>query len=335
VAARRGKPVEGIFAVVGDKAYDSFTADAALAAILAAGPYAAEAVQVLRGDETTWTRVLDLARTRSLFAERRAIVVRGADGLKGEAEGIDDYLADPTPGIALVLMAAKPDRRRASWKAVMAKAEVVKADAPRGAALRALLGNQARERGLRLTGEAVEELIERVGSDPRRLVGELDKLAAFASEQAEPIGAEAVAAVLGRGRAQPLFKLSDAIGGRATGPALELMEDLLEEGEEPLRILATLYRSLRQVRAARALRDARLSREETAARLGLPASMAFKLDALLAAGRAWSDERLAGAIAALDCADLRIKSGSHPRVALLAALAGCCGEPRTWPRPER
>jgi DNA polymerase-3 subunit delta len=325
-----------VYAIVGEKSYDSFVADAALSGILEGGGHAADAVQVLRGDETTWARVLDAAKSGSLFAERRALIVRNADDLKGDAEGLEGYLEDPNPGVTLVLIAARPDRRRSAWKAVMAKAEVVKAEPPRGTALRGLMAKEGRQRGLVLTEEATEDLIGRVGQDVRRLVGELDKLAAFVKDQPGPVGPETVAAVLGRGRAQPLFRLSDAVASRDRAGALELMEDLLEEGEEPLRILATLYRSIRQLRAARGLRASRLGREELAARLGLPPSMAFKLDSILGAARAWPEERLAAAIAALDRADRRIKSGSHPRVALLAALATCCGgEARTSPRSGR
>jgi DNA polymerase-3 subunit delta len=318
-------------------------ADAALAGVLEAGGYPRDAVQVLRGDETSWARVLDAVRTRSLFTERRAVVVRGADALKGEAPGLDGYLDDPTPGVALVLLAAKPDRRRTAWKVLLAKAEVVKAEPPRGAALRGLLASESRKRGVSLSAEGSEELLARVGQDTRRLVGELDKLAAFVADGAGPVGADTVAAVLGRGRAQPLFKLADAVSARDAVTALELMEDLLEEGEEPLRILATLYRSLRQLRAARALAGARLPREELAARLGLPPNMAFKGEAILAAARAWRDAGLADALAALERADRGLKSAdpvlksaSHPRAALTAALLACCGrEATTSSRPGR
>jgi DNA polymerase-3 subunit delta len=291
---------------------------------------------VLRGDETSWARVLDAARTRSLFDEKRALLVRGADGLKGEAPELPAYLDDPTPGVALLLLAPKPDRRRAAWKAVLAKAEVLKADAPRGAALRGFVGGEAKKRGVALAAEGVEELLARAGQDVRRLVGELDKLAAYAGDRAGPIGAEVVAAVLGRGRAQPLYRLADAAAARDAVAALELAEDLLEEGEEPLRILATLYRSVRQLRAARALVGARVGREEAAARLGLPPAMAFKLDSILGAARAWGDEELAAAHDSLEradrglkSADRELKSASQPRVALLRALLACCGRGAT------
>ncbi len=90
---------------------DSLLAEEALARILAEhlGEGVADAVEVLRGEDTSWARVLDDVRTGSLFAPRRAVVVRNAEGLKGEDEGVASYLEDPTPGVLLVLLAAMPD----------------------------------------------------------------------------------------------------------------------------------------------------------------------------------------------------------------------------------
>ncbi|MBI3931949.1 MAG: DNA polymerase III subunit delta [Acidobacteria bacterium] len=334
----KGRPV-AVHAIIGDKTFDSFVAEEALEEALAAavGDERADAVEVLRGEETSWARVLDAVRTRSLFVSRRAVVVRNAEALKGDAEGLDGYLADPTPGVTLVLVAAKPDRRRTTWKRVLERAAVVKAEPPKGQALRAYVRGQVRRRKLQLADAGVEEVLDRVGQDLRRLVGELDKLEAYAGGSSEALTAEDVAAVLGRGLAQPLYRLGDALVERRTADVLELAESLLEEGEDALRLLGAVHRSLRQLRAAVSLRGSRVSREEVAARLGLPPQMAFKAPGLLEAARAWSESQLVAALAAVGEADRRIKTGSNPRVALAAAIVAACGGagPRTSSRPAR
>jgi DNA polymerase III delta subunit len=109
------------------------------------------------------------------------------------------------------------------------------------------------------------------------------------------------------------------------------VERLLGDGEEPLRILSTLHRSVRQVRAARALGAARLPREQIGARL-LPQNVQFKLDALLEASRRWSEPDLRRALAALGEADRRLKTGGDGQTALVAAVAESCGGGVAWPR---
>ncbi len=274
-----------------------------------------------------------------LFVTRRAIVVRGAEGLKGDEEAISAYLDDPSPEVTVVLMASKADRRRAAWKQVIAKGTVHSAEPKKGQALRGYVADHLRRRGLRLDQGAFEELIERVGQDLRRLMGEIDKLEAWAGGP-RTLTAEDVAAVSGRGLARPLYRLGDAIAERDPAAALAFIEELLENGEESPLILGTLHRSLRQMRGLLAMREKRVPREEMAARL-LPGNMAFKLPSLLEASQRWSEAELGRALRALAAADRRLKTGSDARVALTAVVAEACGQGarrsavRPSPRPGR
>lgn len=316
----------------GKRGYDTFLAEQALEQALqaAVGEERQDAVQLIRGEESSWARVLDAARSRSLFSPRRAVVVRGAEGLKGEGEDVAAYLADPTPDVTLVLMAAKLDRRRSVWKRLSDAAQVVGVDPPRGAELRARVSELVRARGLPLTGEGQQELIDLVGQDLRRLVGELDKLEAWGFGE-RSLGADEVALVLGRGLARPVYELADAFQGREAARTLRLLDDLVESGEAPLRILAVLHRALRQLRLARALKAARTPREEMGRALGLPPNMAFKLPDILSRAGGWTDATLRAALQALDRADRRCKTGVDGRVALAAVAAEALGGPAVRP----
>jgi DNA polymerase-3 subunit delta len=192
---------------------------------------------------------------------------------------------------------------------------------------------ELRRRGLRLASDAFDELVAEVGQDLRRLMGEVDKLEAFTGGRKE-IGVDDVAAVLGRGLGQPLYLLSDAFASRDVAKSLGLVERLLGDGEEGLRILSALHRSLRQVRGARAMREARVPRDEIGAKL-LPPNMQFKLDSLLEASRRWSEADLRRGLVTLGRADRRMKRGGDAATTLVAAVAEACGGEATWPRRGR
>jgi DNA polymerase III delta subunit len=140
-----------VHAIVGGKAFDSVLADEALGRVLdeTLGSERGDAVSVLRGDETTWTRVLDAARTRSLFAARRVVVVRRAEALKGDGEGLAAYLdgADAS-GVILVLIAAKVDKRRGVWKLLLERAKVVVVEPLKERDLRRRVQDELRRRRL-------------------------------------------------------------------------------------------------------------------------------------------------------------------------------------------
>jgi DNA polymerase-3 subunit delta len=192
-------------------------------------------------------------------------------------------------------------------------------------ALRARLATELRGRGLQVDAEGVEEIASRVGQDLRRLIGELDKLEAFA--QGRPLTADQVAACLGRGIAQPLYRLSDAFVARDAPGVLARIEEVLAEGEAPVLVLGTLFRALRQVRGAAGLAGAPAG--ELASRLQVPP---FKVKALQDGVRRWQQADLRNALDALAAADERLKSGVDGRVALAAAVADAC---RAAPRPWR
>ena len=316
----KGKAAAGVYLVAGA---DPRLAEEALDELLAAalGPERGQGLEVLRGDETTWGKLLETVRTGSLFVEKRVVVVRNADALKGDGEGLSAYLDDPTPALTLILLAAKPDKRKGVWRALSERATVRAADPLKGRALRAHVVERIKRRGLRVSDDGLFELLERVGQNLQRLTGELDKLEAFAQGQARPLGADEVASVLGRGLARPLYKLGDALAARRAAEALALVDELLQDGEPPLLVLSTLHRALRTARGARELGQARMPREAVAARLRVPP---FKVDDVMEAGRRWSEEDLRAALAALDQADRRMKTGAEPSSALAAAVTEAC-----------
>jgi DNA polymerase III subunit delta len=347
----RARPA-GVHLVLGE---DSYLAEEALERILAAaiGDDRNDALSVLQGDEVKWEAVVAAARSGSLFATRRAVVVRRADAIRGpkaedeaavleaarkskpraEEDPVLRYLEDPSPDCTLVLLAVKPDRRRNPWKRLASEGTIHSAEPKKGAALRAHVDGELRRRGLRLEADAVSILIDEVGQDLRRLMGEVDKLEAWGEGRAA-LSADDVHAVLGRGLGRPLYLLADAVATRNLGASLEKLEELLDGGEEGLRILVTLHRSLRQVRAAGAMLRARTPRAEIAGAI-LPANMQWKLDSVLDCARRWSDADLRRALATLDQADRRMKRGADAATTLVAAVAEACGGEGRATSPRR
>ncbi len=265
--------------------------------------------------------MIDAARTRSLFAPTRAVVVRRTEQLKGDGGELDGYLEDPTPGVTLILQAGKPDKRRAVWKRLLKKAPVTSADPLKGRRLRSYAADQLRQRKLEIGLDGLEELIERVGQDLRRLMGEIDKLEAYAQGQA--LSGADVSEILGRGMGQPIYKLTDAFMARQRDEALRLLEQALEDREPGLRLLASLHYTLRRLRVAKQLGRTGRGGPELASQLGVPP---FKVRDVMDAAKRWSRANLAAALVALQRADLRIKTGTDQVVALTAALVEGCGD---------
>jgi DNA polymerase-3 subunit delta len=214
------------------------------------------------------------------------------------------------------------------------RAEAFEAEPPKGRGLYGWVAGEARRQKVTLRDEGVQEIVDRLGQDLRRISGEIEKLAAYAGDAKGPLSAEDVAAVLGRGVAQPVYKLTDAAVDRNLPEALRHLEALLEERGAEFFVTSALHRSIRQLRATSALKARRASRDEMIGQLGLPANMAFKLPQLVEAAGRWQDGELKNALAVLAEADARLKSGADPRAVLTAALVKACGRRGEGTRPS-
>ena len=165
------------------------------------------------------------------------------------------------------------------------------------------------------------------GTDLRRLLNELEKLSLYrmSSLSSLPSGGknmdlETIATVLGRGKAQSIFKFVDAVGAGNAAQALRQLGRLLEEGEPPLKILALVDRLFGQLRVTREVQagssggrgGANLARI-----LGVPP---YAVKGLSEAARRFDRAGLANALRRLSETDRILKSSALPARLVLESL---------------
>ena len=228
----------------------------------------------------------------------------------------------PRPDATLVLVAAKPDKRRRPWKSLLAKADGPRRRAPARAARcartwRRSCGGAA----CGFTRDALDQLIDEVGQDLRRLMGEVDKLEAWAEGRTE-ISGEDVAAVLGRGLGQPLYLLSDAFAARDAPKALELLERLLGDGRGgPARAGDAPPHAAAGARGRGAAGGGR-ARGPRSGRACCPRTCSSSWRRCSTASRRWSEPELRRALARWDGPTGGMKRGADAAVALTSAVVG-------------
>lgn len=114
----------------------------------------------------------------------------------------------------------------------------------------------AEQVGIRLTQDAVNELIERVGNDARQLASELEKLALVVGGDGR-VTADMVRELV-PSLAMDVFTLVNAVTKGDAATALKVLNDLLQRREPPMKILGLLARQFRFLLQARLLLDAKL-----------------------------------------------------------------------------
>ncbi|MCS7058950.1 MAG: DNA polymerase III subunit delta [Meiothermus sp.] len=225
-------------------------------------------------------------------------------------------------GAVVLLLDPKPSASRGRWYAERAQRRDHPVPGPRE--LAQWVANRARHHGLRLSGAVASYLAGLVGGreNPMGLEA-LDQELRKLTLATPPLTLEKVQALVALDPPLSGFELVRATAEGRLTQALRLGRDLLERGEDPLRILAALSWQYVQVAKAWALlRDEPFLGEGALAKaLGLH-PLAAKQALSLAKGM--SGEAVGRALEILLEAELAAKTGKDPRLALERAVVGLC-----------
>ncbi|BCM89396.1 hypothetical protein IAD21_01242 [Abditibacteriota bacterium] len=147
---------------------------------------------------------------------------------------------------------------------------------PKNASLVAgILESEAKVRGIRLERGAATYMCNRCGTDIAFLLGEVEKCALRAG-LSSPVTPAVIDEMTRPALGDTIFDLTDALGERNGGKAIATLRELLERGEAPERLMATVVSNLRQLMQARAFLDLNLPLDGSLARR-LPPELAEQL----------------------------------------------------------
>ena len=249
----------------------------------------------------TGARIVALAQTLPMMAERRMVLVRDLSAMPADdAEPLIAYFAKPSPSTVVVALASKLDKRMKVFAAASKKGYLHVLEAPRqlGPWVRA----EAAARGVKLDGSAVSRLVEAVGADLSRLALAVEQLGLYAADRA--VTRDDVDELIADTRERSVFELTDAIGAGDRARALAAVASLCDQRESAVGVVVMLARHVRQLALVHVLRAQGVPRHEWAGRLGVPP---FVVDKLIAQARGHAPEALARATQRLALADRALK----------------------------
>jgi DNA polymerase III subunit delta len=312
----KGKTVPAIL-LLGDQPY---LRDACRAALIEKFvPEAARtwAVSRFSADRGETQAALDQSQTLPMLSSQQVVFLEEAEAIEklGEkaredaVERIVAYVQDPAPFTILVIEAEKLDMRMLLGKKLAELALVVevglndKTEDRLGAAV-GLAKALAREQGVSFDQCAAQELAEFVNGDLLRLKTEVEKLATFAAER-KTIRREDIAALVISEKTTTIWEVADLLASHQPRKALEFIDRLLREGEEPVLMvggMAWMYRKLVEASEVRGITNG----WQAAKALGMRPEQA---ELAIQCARKIPRERLLDGLRALQEADNRLKGG--------------------------
>lgn len=218
---------------------------------------------------------LEQAQTLPMLSPQQVVFLEDVETIEKLAEKkrdaavaqLEAYFSDPAPFTTLVLEASGLDQRMKLAKLLIEKSLVVEVSlgenpTERLAAATALAKALAVEQGAPFEAGAAEDLAEFVAADLQRLKTEVDKLVTYAGAR-KKIRREDIPAMVISEKTTTVWELADILAARESEKALEFLNRLLRDGEEPLPMLGAItwmYRKLieaSEVKAANGWQAAR------------------------------------------------------------------------------
>ncbi len=226
------------------------------------------------GTETTTTTN---ARGKGGKAKKAKKGARGStQSRSGFEKGLVEYVAQlPDTCVLIVLVDEELDANNALLKAAGQFGTVVQCMLPKGAAIKGWITQRAKGRGVTITPEAAALLADFIGNQLRLLANELDKLATYVGA-GETITVEAVRMLSAQVQEARIFDLTDAMAQRNTKRALDILHDLLADGEPPLKLISTITAQVRSLLLVKELSQQGKRSSEIASTIGIAPFVADK-----------------------------------------------------------
>jgi DNA polymerase III subunit delta len=241
-------PPQPIYVVTGDEAFLKRQVLAALQKLLLGDADPSFAWASLSGaDEVPWSTVRSELDTLPFLSPRRVVVIESADDFVSDNRAtLEKYVGQPSKCGVLVLEVKTWPSNTKLAKLVPEGATIVCKTPQANLLVKWCTNRASAAHAKRLAAEAAEWLVELVGPDLGLLDQELAKLAVYVGK-AQEIGRADVDRLVGRSREADTFKIFDAIGDGRTADALAILNRLIEEGEDPLKILGAFSWQLRRL----------------------------------------------------------------------------------------
>lgn len=269
---------------------------------------------------TDLREALSAAEQLPLMAEKRVVRVtdvtvsannRTCTLGNDQAEDLDRYLSDPASTTVLIFIADEIDGRMKISRLLTGKTTAVRFDRLKEEEVKIRVRGKLRKLNVHAEEKAIDQVVSLIGPDVRKLDLELEKLA-VAAHPKDHIDYALVESLVPVSRELTNFALTNQLLSNNRVRALQTLQELLDDGAEPLMLLGLIASNFRQLLLVKEMMNEGAGEREVAATVRMPYKV--KRDFLSTARR--SDRgRLMEILRKLAVADKAIKtSRATPRL---------------------
>lgn len=201
-------------------------------------------MDLFEGNDCNINKIINAGDTAPFFNDYRLIVVSNSglfkDGRKADTSDMADAIRNLPDGCVYLFTNEKVDKRNALYKAVKKIGyccEINYRD------IKELTEWVKKKSGNRLDSNCANYFVKNIGNSMKHLAVELDKLLAYAGDK--KISTADIDIACTKSLETYIFDMVGAMGNKNAEKALEIYNNMIFEGEEPIGILSMIARQFR------------------------------------------------------------------------------------------
>ncbi|MFD2671594.1 DNA polymerase III subunit delta [Marinicrinis sediminis] len=320
-------PLHGVYVCYGSESYLIREFMAQLQAACVEPGQAEFAVSKYDLKETAVQDVIEDAETLPFMVPTKIILAEEALFLTGakdtskvehDLDRLLAYLESPVEFTVLVLVvhADKLDERKKIVKNIKDKGAVISFQPLNERDLKQWMQNRAKQSQCELTEEAIDRLLQHCGPRLQTLATEIDKLSTYGGERGV-IRDTHVMELVPRSSEENIFQLIERIVEQKVEAALKLYDNLLNQKEEPIKILALMARQYRMMLQVKHLRKSGYSDQQIGSQIGAHPYAAKRAGEQ---AKRYSDAKLGHMLEEIARLDFEMKTGRANKTRALELL---------------
>lgn len=205
--------------------------------------------------EDNFEEFISAVNTLPFLTEKRLIILEGLENLtSAQKDDLLNYLEDPNPSCTLVGIIGKIKQNKKLYKAFESSGKVIMVDALRTSQLPGWVKKEFAKRGKKISYGSINYILENAGEDLQNLHNEIEKICLYHLGK-KNLEIDDIKGLIVVSAESSVFELVDSLGKRRKEQAFFLLEKLLNENHDFLRIFFLIVRQFRLLLKAKILQE--------------------------------------------------------------------------------
>jgi len=273
--------------------------------------------EIIYSEDRSLTDILGLATSFPFGSDKKLIIVREAEKIR-DKKPLKNYVDTPAEFTVLALFhnGSITNLKSEPFKTLAENGFLFEAKELKGRNLIDWLISEAEEKGKKLSEENAQVLVDIAGENRNMLEDQLEKICVYLNKEKE-ITIESIQKVSSELKQFNIFDLQNAIGLKDKSKALNVANNLLDNGAEPTFIISMLTRYFTGLAKITELKTKNISVQEAARIVG---THHFYYPGYVKARTLYSDQKLVEVFRALLKADISVKTTSSDNKTIVTLL---------------